>query len=229
MSNAQGDWTDVITMPFSLKYDPKVIKSVLFSAREPSRKRQRVESQSDEPGMEVDGEPESTVEEANESEDHPREREIVLETSKDKFLISPSTTCESESPSSKKYTVALITNEEAPQPEPQADEKPKAVDPPVPAEVQAKPPPPTWSTPPAELDPSRTKPSALPRKSSTPKPVSDEKPAPMRKQLVAKVLSRDRELEQFRFNGNEVCVEGLDDKINVERWRWALVGEFVLN
>ena len=200
-------------LSFSLKYDPKVLKGILYSSREQSRKRRRVESLSDEQGMAVDKEPESTIEE---EQNHLREREIVLETSKNKFLLSPSTTTKSESP---KYIVALITDEEVPH---QA-KKPKAPDPAVPAEVQAKPPPPTWSTPPAELDSSRTKTSALPRKLITPKSL------PMRKQLVAKVLSKDRDLEHFRFDGNEIYVEGLDNPIMVERWRWALVDKFVLN
>ena len=200
----------------SLKYDSKVLKGILFSPREPSRKRRRVESQSDGQSMEVDGEPEFTIEE---DKDQFPEREIVLETSKDKFLVSPSTTISSDSPSSKKFNIALITDEEAPR---QAEEKTKVTDSTVPAEVQAKPPPPTWSTPPAELDSIRTKTSALPRKSITPKPL------PIRKQLVAKVLSKDRDLEHFSFDGDGIYVEGLDTPIIVERWRWALVDEFVL-
>lgn len=224
----RADW--LIVSRF--KYDMKVLKGLLFPA--PARKRRKM-SGSDENGMDVDGDA-STAEDASASpvDAEEKPRGIVLEAMTEQFLLSPVTTDAKDSPPMpppRLYTVLKIVEGVA-SAETSSDANP--VVPPKPAEpIEIKPPPPTWSTPPAEID--RT--SSF-KKSSSPlaRAVSAESAKQSRGKAAAaaQVLAKDRAQEHVQFFADAISIEGLDtgsgsDRIQVLRWRWALPGEFVIS
>lgn len=204
------------------RYDPKVLSGILFPSSVTSRVRKRARLDDMNDSME-----------GVEEEEAPRD--VVLETAKDKFLVSLAKELDEDVVPPRKYTIARITVEippSSPDNKPtNKEEETKPAD--VPAE-STKPPPPTWSTPPADPMLSVLFPLG---KSATPPAGGGTKPPPLKvdekpplKKLLARVLVTEREEGHFRFDVDEIRVEGLDvDTLGVKSWRWAAREEFVLN
>ena len=173
--------------------------------------------------------------------------EIVLETPTERFLISPCPVneervggdvgddddAEKNGYPTRRYNFSriiegtIISSEQSGKDEGQPPPTAK----PDPPPVEAKPAPPTWSTPPAESDRTPTKKKSQSPPTTKPKP---SKPTPKvatklpRAKASVKVLSSDRGHEHVRFLADGVSVEGMDDGvINVKRWKWAVLEEFV--
>lgn len=226
----------------SFKYDPKILKSILFPSQQPSNKRRRVDNEADEQGMDVDGDP--GVDELGGIEDIERTREIVLETSKERFLISPSLTgksterdgaaigdTEKNTNTTRRYTVSRIF---APGETPlnsksiHGEDKPqstKSSD----SSVESKPPPPTWSTPPAESDRSPNPGLAGKKPDKAGPTVERLKPGskPVPKNFSTDILFNGRGQEHFQFVEDGIIIDRLEiGKIVVKNWRWMRSGEF---
>jgi hypothetical protein len=207
------------------KYDPKVLKNIFFSGRQSSRKRRRIDDPDKQAvdDVAVDAsidEPESVLE----SEE--RTRGVVLETSKERFLISPATgesgtDAEDSEYSTRRYIVSSIIETTQTLPKPVNGEAKSSSTKPTSSPVEPKPPPPTWSTPPTESERAAT--AAGNKLASKP----NGKSSPPRRFSTA-VLSNDRGQEHFVFMADGISIEGLEtgDKICVKSWRWAFKGEF---
>jgi hypothetical protein len=164
--------------------------------------------------------------------------DIVLESSTERFLISPCSVngqderddAEKTVDPPRRYKLSRIVEGGPPiSPDPAAngDDKPsiKPVDPPV----DAKPSPPTWSTPPAESD--RT-PTSTQNKGRSLTPTKAASQPPLTKAL-ARVLSSDIGQEHIHFSDDGISVEGLDaslglKEISARRWRRASPDEFII-
>jgi hypothetical protein len=219
----------------SFKYDPKVLKSILFPAHQPSNKRRKING-ADEQTMDVDvdAEPDALPDSANKEE---RTWEIVLESPTERFLLSPSPTesgddAEQSVNSPRRYKVSRIVERRSASPDLAVNgdttTSVKPVEPPV---DPPKPPPPTWSTPPAESDRTSTS-LQIEGRSLSPGPTSKATSKPSRTKWLAQVLASDRGEEHVHFSADGISVEGLDanlglKEISVKRWRRASQEEFI--
>jgi hypothetical protein len=212
----------------SFKYDAKVLKGILFPAHQPSNKRRKVNS-SDEQTMDVDvdANPDTLPDSASKEE---RTWEIVLESPTERFLLSPSLTESRDDAgrsvnSHRRYKVSRIIERSSVSPD---DGKTTSVKPVEPTVDPPKPPPPTWSTPPAESDRTSTS-LQIKGQSLSPGPTSK----PSRTKWLAQVIANDRGEEHIHFSADGISVEGVDDvslgvkEISVRRWRRAFQEEFI--
>lgn len=209
------------------KYDMEILKNLLFPAP-PTRKRRKL-SESDDNGMEVDADGE-TADEAPSHQDAEKPRGVVLEGSTDRILLLPSTENFTESVHTRQYDVLKIAEGDS---TPTAATEAKTTDAPKILEplVEAKPAPPTWSTPPAEID----RPPSF-KKINSPKiakPTHTARTAAPRAKVSTKVLVKGRGQDHIQFLADGVGIEGLDtgsasDRVQVVSWRWVLPDEFIV-
>ncbi|KZP17595.1 hypothetical protein FIBSPDRAFT_864787 [Athelia psychrophila] len=213
--NAEGE------LCTGFKYDMDVLKNLLFPAL-PSRKRRKL-SEPDDNGMEVDGDAEA-ADEVPLQQDVEKLRGIVLEGVTDQILLLPT------SAAVRQYDVLKVAEGDA---TPTEATECKITDPLKPLEppAEAKPAPPTWSTPPAEID--RT---ASFKKSSSPlvsKSSEAARTVARRVRASTKALVKGRGQEHIQFFADGVSIEGLDTdsesgRVQVVNWRWALPDEFAV-
>ena len=216
-------------MFLSFKYDPIVLRSVLFPGQQSSRKRPRTDD-ADDQTMAVDTDAEAEAQ-LSWLENEERSRRVVLETAKERYLISPSPLKVEDDTKNinlaRRYTVSRIVERDPELVNKDEGQPPTISKPPI----DTKLPPPTWSIPPTESSSTHNK-DQSPTEMKLPMPTTTDIAKQMRAKPSTKVLSNDREQAHFRFSVNGLTIEGLDwgvDDVIVKRWRWALPEEFATN
>lgn len=206
----------------SFKYYPKVLKNILFSSQEPSRKRRRISVSDDQEMVDDTSVDEPEIDARNE-----RTREIVLETSKERFLISPAASVERDSESganvessARTYIVSSIVETIQICSKPVNGEGKSSST--KLADSVPKPSPPTWSTPPAIESERASTAASTKRTCAWKSPPANSPPT----KYSTQVLSVDRGQEHFHFMPDGISIDGLGARISVKSWRWALAGEF---
>ncbi|KIM90301.1 hypothetical protein PILCRDRAFT_179337 [Piloderma croceum F 1598] len=227
-----SDEGDLLT---GFKYDPKVLKSILFPVHQPSNKRRKIDGVDEQTtDVDVNADPDTLPDSDDKAE---RTWEIVLESPTERFLLSPSPTesgddAEKSVNSPRRYKVSQIVERGSVSPDPAVNSDTtasvKPVEPPV---EPPKPPPPTWSTPPAESNRTSTS-LQIKGRSLSPEPTTKATSKPPRTKWLTQVLASDRGEEHIHFSADGISVEGVDaslglKEISVRRWRRASQEEFI--